>query len=212
VAEFNPISFTPHRKTMHMLTARHLLTPIYYVRNRIKISGRENVLHDKPCLIVGNHLSHFDPPLLCIATDVPMAYVAKEELFEVPILKHLINYFGAIPINRSKTQKSTVKTIKKIFEAGWNVGMFVEGTRSKTPGVLGKPHMGAAYFAYSNNVPILPVGLIDTNKSWKQARAVIGKPFMPTKDLEATTWELMNRLSELTGYKVDRNIAESIEV
>jgi hypothetical protein len=35
---------------------------------------------------------------------------------------------------------------------------------------------------------------------------------MPTKDLEATTWELMNRLSELTGYKVDRNIAESIEV
>ncbi len=195
-----------------MLTARYFLTPIYFVRNRIKVSGRENVPKDRPCLIVGNHLSHFDPPLLCIATDVPMAYVAKEELFEVPILKHLINFYGAIPINRAKTQKSTIKTVKKIFEAGWNVGMFVEGTRSKTPGTLGRPHLGAAYFAYTNKVPILPVGIIDTHKSWKQAEARIGKPFEPSKDLEQTTWEIMDRLSELTGYTVDRRLAESIEV
>ena len=212
MAEFNPVSFTPFRKTVHMLTARYFLYPIYFVRNRVKVFGRENVPKDTPCLIVGNHLSHFDPPLLCIACDVPMAYVAKEELFEVPILKNLINFYGAIPINRGKPQKSSVKTVKKIFQAGWNVGMFIEGTRSKTPGQLGQPHLGAAYFAYSNNVPILPVGLVDTNKSWKQAEARIGKPFQPSKDLEKTTWETMERLSELTGYKIDRHMAESIEI
>jgi 1-acyl-sn-glycerol-3-phosphate acyltransferase len=212
MAEFNPKIYAPWRKTAHMITARYFLMPIYLTRNWIKISGRENVPKDKTCLIVANHLSHFDPPLLCVATDVPMAYIAKTELFHVPILKHLINFYGAIPINRDKPEKSTIKSVKKIFESGWNVGMFIEGTRSKTPGVLGKPHMGPAYFAYSNKVPILPVGLIDTNKSWKQARAIIGKPFPPEKDLEKTTWEIMDRLSALTGYTVDRHLAESIEV
>jgi 1-acyl-sn-glycerol-3-phosphate acyltransferase len=207
MAEFNPITYTPFRKSVHMLTARYMLFPIYFVRNRVKVVGRENVIKDQPCLIVGNHLSYFDPPLLCIATDLPMAYVAKEELFQVPILKTLINFYGAIPINRNKPQKSTVKSVKKIFQAGWNLGMFIEGTRSKTPGVLGRPHTGAAYFAYANNVPILPVGLIDTNKNWKRAEARIGKPFQPSKDLEETTWQIMERLSELTGYKVDRRLS-----
>jgi len=211
MAEFNPKNYTPLRKSLHMLTARYLLMPIYFVRNQVKVSGRENVLKDRPCLIVGNHLSYFDPPLLCIATDVPMAYMAKEELFEVPILKHLVNFYGAVPINRDKPQKSTIKTVKRIFQAGWNLGMFIEGTRSKTPGVLGQPHLGAAYFAYSNNVPILPVGLINTNKNWTKAEARIGEAFEPSQDLEKTTWETMKRLSQLTGYKVDHRMPQAIE-
>ncbi|HEY9755444.1 MAG TPA: lysophospholipid acyltransferase family protein [Oculatellaceae cyanobacterium] len=212
MAEFNPATFTPFKKKVHVFTARYLLTPIYLVRNRIKVSGRENVPKDRPCLIVGNHISNFDPPLLCIATDVAMAYVAKEELFDVPILKHLINFYAAIPIDRDKPGKSTIKTVKKIFQAGWNVGMFIEGTRSKIPGQLGRPHLGAAYFAYSNNVPILPVGLVNMQKPWQQGEARIGEIFMPDKDLEKTTWETMERLSALTGYKVDRHLAEKIEI
>jgi 1-acyl-sn-glycerol-3-phosphate acyltransferase len=200
MAEFKPQTYTSLRKFCHMFTARVLLRPVYHFRNQVEISGRENIPPNTKFLVVGNHLSQWDPPLLCIGTDIPMAYIAKTELFEIRLLKPLIDFFGAIPINRNKPEKSTIKTIKKVFETGWSVGMFIEGTRSKKPGYLGPPHLGAAYFAYSNHVPILPVGLVDTNKSWSKAKVVIGKPIQPSKDFEKTTWEVMEALSRLTGY------------
>ena len=202
MAEFRPHVYTPLRKFCHMFTARFLLRPIYHLRNQVEIYGRENIPPNTKFLIVGNHLSQWDPPLLCIGTDIPMAYVAKTELFEIRLLKPLIEFYGAIPINRNKPEKSAIKTIKKVFENGWNVGMFIEGTRSKKPGYLGPPHTGAAYFAYTNKVPILPVGLVGTNKNWSKAKVVIGKPIEPTKDYERTTWEVMEALSQLTGFKL----------
>ncbi len=196
-----------------MFTARVLLRPVYFFRNQVEIIGRENIPPNRKFLVVGNHLSQWDPPLLCIGTDIPMAYVAKTELFEIKYFKQLISFFGAIPINRNKPEKSTIKTVKKVFETGWNVGMFIEGTRSKKPGFLGPPHLGAAYFAYSNKVQILPVGLIDTNKAWTKAKVVIGKPIEPSKDFEKTTWEVMESLSQLTGYKLpsEHTLADIIE-
>lgn len=88
--------------------------------------------------------------------------------------------------------------------------MFIEGTRPKTPGVLGPPHLGAAYFAKSNNVPILPVGLIGTAEKGEKAFAHIGKIIQPSDDFEKTTWEIMESLSQLTGFKIreDRKLAE----
>jgi 1-acyl-sn-glycerol-3-phosphate acyltransferase len=212
MAEYDPKIYAPWRKTAHMLTARYFLTPLYWMRNFVTVYGRENIPQNTQLLIVGNHLSNWDPPLLCIATDLPMAYVAKNELFDVPILKHLIKFYGAIAINRHKPEKSTIKTIKKVLAEGWNLGMFIEGTRSKNPGYLGPPHTGTAYFAYSNNIPILPVGLVGTNEKFKKAKVYIGKPIQPSKDLEKTTWEVMEALSELTGYKIaNRKLADHIE-
>ncbi len=213
MAEFNPRVYHPLRKLAHMFTARVILGPIYRIRTRLEISGRENIPKNTRLLVVGNHLSHWDPPLLCIGTDIPMAYIAKTELFEVKMLKPLINFFGAIPINRVKPEKSAIKTIKKVFESGWNIGMFIEGTRSKKPGYLGRPHLGAAYFAYSNNVPILPVGLVNTNKARQIAKVIIGKPIQPSKDLEKTTWEVMEALSKLTGYQLptEHKLSDHIE-
>lgn len=160
-------------------------------------------------LIVANHLSYWDPPALVIAVDRPMGFVAKEELFENEKLAQLIEFYSAISINRNKPEKRTIKAVRDIFKAGWSVTMFIEGTRSKTPGVIGRPHLGAAYFAKSNNVPILPVGLVGLDTKGQKAYAHIGKLIQPGDDLEKTTWEVMEALADLTGFKIgERKLAQ----
>jgi 1-acyl-sn-glycerol-3-phosphate acyltransferase len=150
---------------------------------------------------------------LVIAGDRPMGFVAKEELFDVKNFDKLIEFYGAISINRSKPDKTTFKSVKKIFAAGWSVGMFVEGTRAKNPGVLGQPHLGAAFLAKSNKVPILPVGLVGTNLKHGKAHATIGNIIQTSDDLEKTTWEIMEALSKLTGFAMPetRKIASEID-
>jgi 1-acyl-sn-glycerol-3-phosphate acyltransferase len=111
-----------------------------------------------------------------------------------------MDFYGTIIIDRDKPSVSTIRTIKEAFQCGWSVGIFIEGTRNKTPGTLGKPHTGPAYFAWANKVPIIPVGFTGTNIRWGKARAAIGPLIYPSEDLEATTWEIMESLSKLTGW------------
>lgn len=208
--DYQPKNFSPIRRLTQIGTARYILFPLYYWRNRLKVTGRENVPKDQPVLIVANHLSYWDPPILVIAVDRPMGFIAKEELFTNPKVSALIEFYSAISVNRNKPEKRTIKSVRNIFKAGWCVTMFIEGTRPKTPGVLGPPHLGAAYFAKSNNVPILPVGLIGTAEKGEKAFAHIGKIIQPSDDFEKTTWEIMESLSQLTGFKIreDRKLAE----
>ncbi len=196
--------FTPTRAAIQIATARYAIRPFHFFYSKLKVEGRENLPKTKaPLLIVSNHLSYFDPPILVVATDRPMGFFSKLELFKSPMLRRLIQFYGAIAVDREKPSLSSIKAVKHVFKSGWSVSIFIEGTRSKTPGVLGKPHTGAAWLAWTNKVPILPIGLINTNKPWGKggtAVARIGPIMQPTEDLEATTWAIMERLSQLTGY------------
>lgn len=198
--------FTPTRAAIQLATARYAIRPFHFFYSKLKVEGRENLPKNKePLLIVSNHLSYFDPPILVVATDRPMGFFSKLELFKSPMLRRLIQFYGAIPVDREKPSLSSIKAVKHIFKCGWSVSVFIEGTRSKTPGVLGKPHTGAAYIAWTNKVPILPIGLINTNKPWGKggtAIARIGAIILPTEDLEATTWAIMESLAQLTGNEL----------
>lgn len=196
---YDPKVFTPARTTVYRLTARYFFGPMWAIYHRLEYSGRENI-PNTPCVIVGNHLSNADPPILSTVTDVPLAFLAKRELYDVPFLRQLILTYGAISVDRQKPEPSTFKAVRQVFKNNWNLGMFIEGTRNKNPGVLGKPHTGPAYFAWANKVPIVPVGIVGTGKPWAKAYAKIGKPIQPSADLEKTTWEIMEALSELTGF------------
>lgn len=199
---FDPKSYKPHNTFRYRLTARYFFTPWFTVRNRLEVTGRENVPKDTRFIAVSNHLSNWDPPLISAAVDEPMAYLAKTELFVNDFVKWLILAYGAISVDREKPEPSTFKAVKEMFKAGWNLGMFIEGTRNKNPGVLGQPHLGPAYFAKSNKLPILPVGIIgteDTNGKWK---VNIGEPIPYSNDLESLTWKVMAEISSLCGQAV----------
>lgn len=192
--------FNPVRAFIQIATARLLVGPFHYVYNHLKVSGRENVPKKGPFLVVSNHLSYFDPPIVVISVDRPMGFVAKKELFEKRLLKPLISFFGAIEVDRERPSLSTMRMIKQVFQAGWSVGIFIEGTRNKTPGTLGAPHLGPAYLAWANKVPILPAGILHTNDPKTGAIVRFGKMIEPSEDLHATTWEIMESISQLTGW------------
>ncbi len=198
VALFDPQAYSPPRTMLYMVTARFLFAPLFILCHRLSVIGRENVPKGS-FVAVSNHLSNSDPPLLTVATDRPIAFLAKKELYDVPVLKDLILTYGAISVDRSSPELSTFKAVKHMFRAGWSLGMFIEGTRNKTPGVLGQPHQGPAYFARSNRVPLLPIGITGTDRPWAKVVVRIGRPIEPSKDLDETTWKIMESLSQLTG-------------
>lgn len=194
-----------------VFTARVL--DIYYrTRYRsLKVFDRQNFPKTGNFLIVANHLSNWDPPLMVIAAWRPMGFVAKEELFDKPRFGKLIEFYGAISVNREKPERSTIKSVKQIFGKGWCLGMFIEGTRSKTPGVLGRPHLGPAWFARSNNVPIIPLGIVGTEVKGGDVVVRVGKPIQADHDLEATTWRIMESLADLTGFELrHRELAREV--
>jgi 1-acyl-sn-glycerol-3-phosphate acyltransferase len=196
--------FNKTRALVQMATARLFVGPFHYVYNRLQVTGRKHIPKRGPFLVVSNHLSYFDPPIVVISVDRPMGFVAKKELFEKAWLNALINFFGAIEVDREKPSLSTMRTIRRVFQAGWSVGIFIEGTRNRTPGTLGQPHLGPAYLAWSNRVPILPAGLLNTNDRNSGAIVRFGKLIQPSADLEATTWEVMRSIAELTGWALPK--------
>jgi 1-acyl-sn-glycerol-3-phosphate acyltransferase len=208
--EFKPENFSPFRRECFIISADFLGYWYRKTRGQLTVTGRENVPRETPVLIVANHLSYWDPPLLAHSTMRAMGYVAKEELFDKPFFGKLIELYCAISIKRDRPDKSTIRSVKSIFQAGWCVGMFIEGTRNPHPGVMGQPHLGAAYFARANKVPILPIGLVGTNDIGGHAYVHVGKLMPYGNDLEETTWRIMEALSDLTGFKIEsREIAVS---
>lgn len=199
--QYDPKAFTPFRTAIYMATARYFFGTIFHFQNKLEFSGRENIPLG-PCEFVSNHLSNWDPPLVSRIVDRPVSYLAKKELYSDKFFKNLVLMYGAISIDREKPEKSTFKAVKEMLAQGWNLGMFIEGTRSKTPGILGQPNMGPAYFAKSNKLPIVPVGIVGSNIKNGKIVAKIGKPIQPEGSLEEISWKIMDALAELTGFQL----------
>ena len=203
MAYYNPKLYSFFAKLTQTIAIWFFLIPFYYIVCRLKVYGKENIPKDyKAFIVMPNHLSNLDPPLVSAALKIFIAYMAKEELYSVPIISFLIKILGAFSVNRQKVEKTSIKAAKELIERGWCIGMFLEGTRSKTPGILGNPYIGAPYIANITGVPILPVGIIGSNKPFGPITVKIGKLFYPDRDLETARWQCAEKLAELTGLKV----------
>ena len=200
---YNPNRYNWITKLIQYLVIYFLFVPCYYVLFRIKIYGKENIPKDKkPFVVMPNHIANLDPPLVSVALKMPVAYMAKEELYSVPVINWFITIMGAFSVKREKVEKTTIIATKEIIKKGWPVGMFLEGTRSKNKGMLGKPYVGPAYVSNLNNIPILPIGITGTDKFFGDVVVKIGKPFFPDKDLEKAKWQCAEKICELTGFKM----------
>ena len=108
-----------------------------------------------------NHSSMWDPILIGACMHRPLRYMAKAELFKIPVLKSIVKLFGAFPVNREAADVSSVKTTISILEQGEVVGMYPQGRRAKKihPETV-TPKSGVAMVAYKAKTGILPVSVI----------------------------------------------------
>ena len=83
-----------------------IINPLFYLYLKGRVEGREHIPKTGGFVVVSNHGSNFDPPLLSAAVSRPVAYMAKEELFEVPMLKNAIRLYGAYPVKRGAVDRA----------------------------------------------------------------------------------------------------------
>ncbi|KAM3100877.1 lysophospholipid acyltransferase family protein [Phormidesmis sp. 146-12] len=148
-----------------------VVSPALHLYFRGRIHGAEQVPKRGRLLVVSNHASDFDPLLLSCCVGRPVAYMAKEELFRVPVLKQAITVYGAYPVKRGAGDRSAMKAAIASIESGWATGVFLDGTRT-ADGRIQDPKLGAAWIAAKTQSPLLPVSLWGTEQIFQKGSAV----------------------------------------
>jgi 1-acyl-sn-glycerol-3-phosphate acyltransferase len=140
-----------------------VVSPMLHLYFRGRIIGAEQMPYAGRLIVVSNHASDFDPVLLSEVVRRPVAYMAKEELFTVPVLSQAIRLYGAYPVKRGSADRSAIRAAIAALEQGWAAGIFLTGTRT-ADGRITDPKLGAAMIAAKTQSALLPVSLWGTDQ------------------------------------------------
>lgn len=183
----------------------------------LRVTGTENVPADGPLIVVSNHLSNADPPILIVSFPRPLFFMGKAELFRNPILGWIVRKFGGFPVERGTADRAALRHALKVLNHGIALGIFPEGGRSKS-GALRPGLSGVGLLALQSGAPVLPVGLTGTevfpvNGDWPLRRPQgfprgvdvrFGEPFTVPKQVDGkrvtadeATRLIMTHVSEL---------------
>jgi 1-acyl-sn-glycerol-3-phosphate acyltransferase len=177
---------------------------VYHVR----YSGWHNIPTEGGALVVSNHQSHLDPPLVGIGCPRQMYYMARDTLFRFAPFGWFIRSIGAFPIDREKGGLSGIKEALKKLKHGEMVVMFPEGTRTHD-GEIAPFRPGFTTLAVRSKAAILPVaieGAYEAYPRWRKfpgrgrIRVHYGKPILPSEyadyDEQALLAEVERRVRE----------------
>ena len=178
-----------YQKLIYKLVSHVIIFPIYKFIFRGNLIGRENIPQKGSFILVSNHGSLLDPPLLGHALGRNISFMAKSELFNIPLLGYIIRACGAYPVKRGIADKTSIKIACEKLSNNNSIGIFIDGTRQKD-GRVNKPKQGAALLAFKNQKLLLPVAIMNSHRLVRLrffipffTRIVIkvGKPIKPPK-------------------------------
>lgn len=171
---------TRDREPRHNLALYHLfkwsfVAPLLHLYCRGKVYGSDRVPRTGPLLVVSNHASNIDPLFVSCSVKRPVAFMAKQELFEIPVLSKAIALYGAYPVKRGSGDFGAVKSAIAALKEGWAAGIFLEGTR-REDGRIPNPKLGAAAIAAKTKAPLLPLSLWGTHLIFQADAPLIPAP------------------------------------
>ena len=175
---------------------------------RFKAIGKENVPKTGRVIFVSNHKSYLDPVIVGLACyPRRISYMAKEELFQVPILKNLIKWLYAFPVKRERIDKKALKSALRVLREEGALGMFPEGTRRRSE-TLGSPHQGVVMIASKTKTPIVPIGILGANKVFPDDKRLPRFPKIRVRI--GTPLEINDNLSKEELQRISENIMTEI--
>lgn len=168
-----------------------------------KVEGKENIPTGTKFIVAANHISGKDPFLLPFALNLPIAFMAKEELFDAFLSRKLMDFCGAFAVRRDKVEVSTIKTALNIKNTNWMLGLFPQGTRDSSSRVE-KITRGFASFAKATKTGILPVAILgsDIKPKWPfRGKLVvkIGELIPYSENIDDMMHQWCEVISDLTG-------------
>ena len=200
------------QKLIYELVSKLFVLPIYKFVFKGHLIGRENIPQKDSFIMVSNHGSLLDPPLLGHAIGRNISFMAKAALFKIPILGFIIKACGAYPVRRGIADKNTIQIACKKLLNDNCIGIFIDGTRQKN-GRVNKPKQGAALLAFKNQKLLLPVAIVISNRLIRFKFCIplfskivikVGKPVQPPQsssrdDLNSVTIHLRDNINNLIG-------------
>ena len=163
--EVEKLKNSPRQSFVYACVSYLLVFPIFRFLFRGATLGISNLPRTGGVVVVSNHGSHLDPPILGHALGRPVAFMAKSELFMVPILSSIISACGAYPVKRGGGDREALRTASNRLIEGWATGVFLDGTRQNN-GRVNDPKAGAALLAARTGCPILPVAIVNSHRAF----------------------------------------------
>jgi len=144
---------------------RAVITPLARVVYRPRVEGKDNVPRTGPVIFASNHLSFIDSIAIPVAAPRPVHFLAKASYFDKWASRTFFTSIGAIPVHRGAGQAAldALDQQRQLLDDGRAVALYPEGTRS-LDGRLYKGRTGVAFLALQTGAPVVPVGLVGTDK------------------------------------------------
>lgn len=181
---------------------RFLAVLLIRILYRIEIVGRGRVPVAGGAIICANHIHLFDPVLIALAVRRPIRFMGKAELFSWPLVGYLARKAGAFPVKRGSADMQAIRLSLRILQEGELLGIFPEGTRSKT-GEVAPFYSSVTMLAEKGGVPVIPAAISGEYRFGQKVKVLIGEPIELTTlcpepyDRAKATAALMDRIKAL---------------
>jgi 1-acyl-sn-glycerol-3-phosphate acyltransferase len=127
-----------------------------------EVAGKEHVPRTGPLIVVANHQSNIDPPILAASLPRRIWFLAKDSIFGNPVADWFLRSYGAFPLNRSRADIRAYRWVLNQLGQNRAVALFPEGTRGS--GAMQKANSGVVRLAMKSGAPLLPVGITGTER------------------------------------------------
>ena len=178
---------------------------------RWKVQGVENLPAEGPVILAVNHQSMWDPIVAGCSIPRKVSFMAKEELFSIPVINNISRSLGAFPVKRGQGDMNAIRQSLAILKEGRVLGLFPEGTRSKD-GEIQKGQPGIVLLMEKSKATVVPIKIFGTRslltKGWGKIVVVIGKPMTPEMLQAPAGIEKENR----RGWIADRIMQSMLEL
>jgi len=155
---------------------------------RLEVKGRENLPRAGGFILASNHLSYLDPTVLGAASPRPLHFMARHDLFEIPIFGAFIRNVGAFPVRRNFADIAGIKEALRYLRKAQGIVLFPEGSRYSGNGLSQEVQPGVGLMAMRSQTPVVPAFINGTQRALgrharfirpAKIRVYFGKPIYP---------------------------------
>src|SRR3954452_1084109 len=168
--------FTPSDATLSR-AVRMVVRPLFHLCTPVRVEGIEHLPNTGPVIVAANHISFYDTVVLMMSSRRRVFFVGKAEYLNSWTTRRLFPALGLIPIERDQARQAmaALGVAAGVLSDGHALGIYPEGTRSRD-GMLHRGHSGAAQLALMTGAPVVPVGIVGTDRI-QPVGARVPRPF-----------------------------------